>query len=265
LSILPENSDCLERINALLAAGSADDFQFRIELEAMLRRGGREAEDLFYHYIASTVLSEKVRLNLIRISGYWQRPRFFSALKKVIELERSPRLLQAAVISIAKYHDRRVTDVLDQALENASDPELSGLLRRVIGQIRQHSPLLALMPGFLAGSRDRDRCRVTVKVLSKILPASDSRVFLPYLTDRDTEITCGAFEILCRRGDESAWVFLLERLRTDWREANLVRTAEKPELKTRAGLLLHYCRRFPQNLAERLSELSFLPENWRHE
>ncbi len=266
MSLQPDKSDSLGQIKALLAGETAaDDFRFRMELEAMLRRGGREAEDLFHHYMAAGVLPERIRLNLIRISGYWQKPRFLSALKKVIELEVSAQLKREAVLSVAKYRERRALDILDQVLEKTDDLELAGLLRRQIGLMRRHSPLLALMPGFLAGSRDRDRCRVTVKVLGKILPAADSRAFIPHLADPDTEISGGAFEILCRRGDESAWVFLLENLRAEWRRVGAAANPENFNLNKRAGLLLFYCLRFPDESAARLAELSFLPEAWLRE
>jgi hypothetical protein len=243
----------LEQIDELVRhAADHDDLQFRLLLEELVKKGGRDTENAIGHYITGTYISIPTCMNLIRMAGYIRSAAFLVPLNKVIELSKESRLREAAIISVSKYNDRRALDILDRALEKNKNKQLEESIAQAIARIKYNNPLLAMLPRFLHGSKNRELFQITLKVFKKILGPADAKSFLSYLHQGDQIVAEGSFEILCFRGDEAVFFFVAEFFREQSRL--LVREAEHKEdaerLLTLIAALHGYLKRhrdfFPQ-------------------
>jgi HEAT repeat protein len=243
----------LEQIDELVRhAADHDDLQFRLLLEELVKKGGRDTENAIGHYITGTYISIPTCLNLIRMAGYIRSAAFLVPLNKVIELSKESRLREAAIISVSKYNDRRALDILDRALEKNKNKQLEESIAQAIARIKYNNPLLAMLPRFLHGSKNRELFQITLKVFKKILGPADAKSFISYLHHGDQIVAEGSFEILCFRGDEAVFFFVAEFFREQSRL--LVREAEHKEdaerLLTLIAALHEYLKRhrdfFPQ-------------------
>jgi HEAT repeat protein len=237
----------LERIDELVHyAPDTNDLQFRLSLEELVRQGGKDTENAIAHYITGSYVSVPMRLNLIRMAGYICSPSFLLPLKKVIELGEDELLREAAIISIAKYNDRRALDILGRALEKSRNPLLQETITEAIARIKHNNPLLAMLPRFLSGSQNREMFQITLKIFKKILDPPDAKSFIAYLHHGDQLVAEGSFEILCFRGNEAVFFFIAEFFREHSRL--LQRVAERKVGGERlAGLItaLHeYLKRY---------------------
>jgi HEAT repeat protein len=152
-------------------------------------------------------------MNLVRMAGYIRSAAFLVPLKKVIELGEDDLLREEAISSIAKYNDRRALDILYLALENNKKKRLQEPITQAIARIKNSNPLLAMLPGFLQGSKNREMFRITLKIYKKILNPTDAKSFISYLHHGDQIVAEGSFEILCFRGDEAVFYFIVEFFR----------------------------------------------------
>jgi HEAT repeat protein len=243
----------LEQIDELVRhAADHDDLQFRLLLEELVKKGGRDTENAIGHYITGTYISIPTCMNLIRMAGYIRSAAFLVPLNKVIELSKESRLREAAIISVSKYNDRRALDILDRALEKNKNKQLEESIAQAIARIKYNNPLLAMLPRFLHGSKNRELFQITLKVFKKILGPADAKSFISYLHHGDQIVAEGSFEILCFRGDEAVFFFVAEFFREQSRL--LVREAEHKEgaerLLTLIAALHEYLKRhrdfFPQ-------------------
>lgn len=201
----------VERIQNLIQhSDRMEDIVFRLRLEELVEKGGNEPLNLIIHTITTSSVNSRIRLNLIRMAGYILNTAFIPPLKKVIELATELDLRIAAIISIAKFNDKRAVDILGQALAKISNPSIQEIIISQINRIKRNSPLINLMPQFLQGSSNPESFPIVVKIFRRILTPSDARGFIPCLKNPDPEIETGAFEILCSRGDDSARFFLAE-------------------------------------------------------
>jgi HEAT repeat protein len=237
----------LEQIDDLVHyASDTNDLQFRLRLEELVRQGGKDTENAIAHYITGTYVSVPTRLNLIRMAGYIRSAAFLLPLKKVIELGEDEMLREAAIISIAKYNDRRALDILGRALEKSRNPLLQETITEAIARIKHNNPLLAMLPRFLSGSQNRELFQITLKIFKKILDPPDAKSFIAYLHHGDQLVAEGSFEILCFRGNEAVFFFIAEFFREHSRL--LQRVAERKVGGERlAGLItaLHeYLKRY---------------------
>jgi hypothetical protein len=230
---------------------SADDdcsMTFRLRLEELVRKGGRDTENAIVHYITGTYISIATRINLVRMAGYIRSDAFLLPLKKVIDIGEDDLLREEAVISLAKYNDHRAMDILVIALEKNRKSQLHGVITQAIDRIKENNPLLAMLPRFLQGSKNRDLFQITLKIFKKILSATDARTFIAYLHQGDQVVSEGSFEILCFRGNELVYFFVAEYFREQSRL--LLRGADRKVGAARlAGLVasLHeYLKRYPQ-------------------
>jgi hypothetical protein len=238
---------CLEQIDELVRhAPVNDDLQFRLRLEELVKKGGRDTENAIVHYITGTYVGLATRLNLVRMAGYIRSAAFLLPLKKVIDMGEDNLLREEAIISVAKYNDRRAVDILVSALEKNRNPQLQETIARAISRIKHDNPLLAMLPRFLHGSKNRELFQITLKIYKKILGPADANSFISYLHHGDQLVAEGAFEILCFRGNEAVIFFIAEYFREHSRL--LVRGADHKvggdRLATLIAALHEYLRRF---------------------
>ena len=216
----------LEQIDELVRhAADYDDMQFRLRLEELVKKGGRDTENAIAHYITGTRISIATCLNLIRMAGYIRSAAFLLPLNTVIEMSQDHEMREAAIISVSKYNDHRALDILVRAQGKNKNTRIEESITRAIARIKDNSPLLAMMPQFLHGSKNRDLFQVTLKVFKKILGPADAKVFIAYLHHGDQVVAEGAFEILCFRGNEAVFFFIAEFFREQSRL--LMRDAEQ--------------------------------------
>lgn len=231
--VLATINSYLEQIDELLnhVAGH-DDLQFRLRLEELVKKGGKDTENAIAQYITGTYVSLPTRLNLVRMAGYIRSAAFLVPLNKVIELGKDNRLQEAAIISVSKYNDRRALDILDRALEKNKNKQLQNSITQAIARIKHNNPLLIMLPRFLHGSKNNDFFLITLKIFKKILSPTDAKGFISYLQHKDPLVAAGSFEILCCRGDETIFFFISEFFRE--RSRSLIQELNQPE--SAAGL-----------------------------
>jgi HEAT repeat protein len=243
----------LEQIDELVSqAVDQDDMRFRLHLESLVKKGGRDTENAIAHYITGTYVSIPTRINLVRMAGYIRSTAFLVPLKKVIELGEDDLLREEAIISISKYNDRRALDILFQALEKNKNKRLREPITQAIDRIKNSNPFLAMLPRFLHGSKNRELFQITLKIFKKILDSADAKSFIAYLHHGDQIVAEGSFEILCFRGDEAVFYFIAEFFREQSRL--LLREVERKtgaeRLLTLIAALHEYLKRnrefFPQ-------------------
>jgi hypothetical protein len=229
-------------------AGDSDGMGFRLRLEELIKKGGRDTENAIHHYITGTYVGIATRINLVRMAGYIRSDAFLLPLKKVIDTGEDDLLREEAILSVAKYGDHRALDILASALEKSRKPQLQEAITRAIGRIKENNPFLVMLPRFLSGSKNRDLFLVTLKVFKKILSPADAKTLIAYLHHGDQLVGEGSFEILCFRGDEAVYFFVAEYFREHGRL--LLRGAESQVGASRLAVLtaaLHeYLKRYPQ-------------------
>jgi hypothetical protein len=253
----------LEQIDGLVrGAGAESGRDFRLRLEDLVRRGGRSTENAIVHYITGRAVGMGTRIDLVRMAGYIRSDAFLLPLKKVIAMGEDDLLREEAILSIAKYNDRRALDILESALARIAKPQLQAVITQAIERIKANSPLLAMLPRFLRGGRDSDLFQVTLKVFKKILEPADARTFIAYLHHGDQAVSEGSFEILCARGDEAVYFFVAEYFREQARL--LLRTAESrvgaARLERLIAALRDYLGRFPQFFPQLRPDIANLRE-----
>jgi HEAT repeat protein len=237
----------LEQIDELIRhATDHDDMEFRLRLEALVKKGGRDTENAIALYITGTRISIATCLNLIRMAGYIRSSAFLLPLNTVIEMSGNNEMREAAIISVSKYNDHRALDILVRAMEKIKNKHMQETITRAIARIKNNNPLLALLPRFLHGSKDRELFQITLKIFKKILGPADAKTFIAYLHHGDQVVAEGAFEILCFRGDEAVFFFIAEFFRE--RSRLLVRETEQETGGERFALLIaalhEYLKRF---------------------
>ena len=231
-----------------------NDLDFRLLLEQLLKRGGKEIEDGIALSLVNGSLSLRIRMNLIRVTGYVQRSLFLVNLKRVLENENNPSLVKESILAVSKYNDRRALNILSSALSRIKDPSLEGIIRTEMARIKDNNPLLALMPRFLEGKAKMKNFRTTVEILKKVLSPADCRTFLPFLKGQEPTLAYGAFEVLCYRGDEGHF----PSLRAFYQEkAGLFIEGHREETElfyVASGAWENYVERFHKIASEILSE-----------
>jgi hypothetical protein len=244
-----ENIDsCLEQIDELVRTSpNTNDQPFRMRLEELVRKGGRSTENAIAHYITGKSLRVSTRMNLVRLAGYIRSAAFLLPLQQIIETSEDDLLREEAIISVAKYNDRRALNILAAAMGKMKKPQLRETLDRAIGRLKSNNPFLAMLPRFLLGSKNLELFQITQKIFKKILGPADAKSFISYLHHGDQIVAEGAFEVLCFRGDESVFYFIAEYFREHSRL--LARGAERrvgaARLEAMVASLKEYLRRYP--------------------
>jgi ribosomal protein S17E len=201
----------LEQIDELVRhAADYDDLEFRLRLEELVKKGGRDTENAIAHYITGTYVSIPTRLNLVRMAGYIRSTAFLVPLKKAIELGEDDLLREEAIISVSKYNDRRALDILVWALAIVKSEKIKNTIAQAITRIKQNNPLLLMLPHFLSGSHSKELFADTLKIFKKMLNPADAKSFIIYLSHADPLVAIGSFEILCENGNEAMVFFISE-------------------------------------------------------
>lgn len=204
----------LEQIDELVShAGDHDDRNFRLLLEDLVKKGGRDTENAIAYYITGTRISVATCLNLIRMAGYIRSTAFLLPLTRVIELSPDLEMQKAAILSISKYNDQRAMDILVRAQGKNKSKLFQEAISQAIERIKSSNPYLAMLPQFMLGSKNCELFQVTLKVFKRILSPADAKCFIAYLHHGDPLISEGAFEILCFRGNEAVFFFIAEFFR----------------------------------------------------
>lgn len=201
---MAEKEQVLNKIKQVIAAAEQfRDEQFRLVLEGLLKKGGREGEFLIIKYISSSKIPIETRINIIRCLGYAQSSNYLVPLKKVIDQEASIHLKKEAIITLAKFNNQRALNILNGALQTIKNPYLQNTINEKISLIKKNNPILSLLPRFLKGDKDIKSYRTVLGILKKILKPSDATVFVGYLKSGEPSIARGAFELLCSNGDRT--------------------------------------------------------------
>ncbi len=209
----------LDQIDELVRhASDHDDKEFRLLLEDLVKKGGRDTENAIAYYITGTRISVPTCLNLIRMAGYIRSAAFLLPLTRVIEMSPDVQMQKAAIISLSKYNDQRAMDILVRAQGKIKSRTVLEEIGRAIEHIKNNNPFLAMLPRFLQGSKDPDLFQVTLKVFKRVLNPADAKSFIAYLHHGDPLVSEGAFEILCHRGNEAVFFFIAEFFREQGRQ-----------------------------------------------
>ncbi len=259
-----ESSDSyLEQIDELVRGiPDNDDQQFRKKLEELVRQGGRGTENAIALYITGSNISIASRLNLVRMAGYIRSASFLLPLRQVIETGEDDLLREEAIISVAKYNDRRALEILAAAMEKLRSPQLRETLNRAIGRLKHNNPFLIMLPRFLLGSKNLELFQITQKIFKKILSPADAKSFIAYLHHGDQIVAEGAFEVLCFRGDESLFFFIAEFFREHSRllARGVERSVGAARMAVMVDSLQEYLSRYPVYFSQLRADIVSLQE-----
>jgi hypothetical protein len=248
-------------------AGAAQlrDEEFRLILEGLVKKGGKDAQMLLVHFITSPHIEADARENIIRTTGYIQSPLYLVPLKKIIDHEPRLPLKKAAVLALSKYNNQQALNVLNASLQNIGNPFLLKTINEQISLIKKNNPILGLLPKFLLGDKKDVRSfMVIVDILKKILQPEDVKIFANYLKSEELSIRTGSFEILCQKGDRTHQTYILNfyynRLQPDEKTAAepTVPPPDKAEQVTLTKQVKHYFLRFPALILTQLRRLNGL-------
>ena len=159
---------CLGQIDDLVRrAADYGDMEFRLRLEELVKKGGRDTENAIAHYITGTYIGIPTRLNLVRMAGYILSPAFLLPLQKVIDMGEDNLLREEAIVSISKYNDRRALDILISALEKIRNPLLQEAIARSISRIKNEQPAPGHAAPLPARQPNRELFQITLKIYQK--------------------------------------------------------------------------------------------------
>jgi len=201
---MTENENVFNKIKQVISAASQfNDEQFRLVLEGLVKKGGRDADFLLVKYITSPKVPAETRSKIIHCAGYLQSPLYLVPLKKIIDQDADIQLKKVAIIALAKYNSQRALNILSTALQTIQNPYIQNTLNEQISLIKKNNPILSILPRFLKGAQDPKSFRTVIDILKKILKPADATIFIGYLKSDDPAIANGAFEILCNNGDRT--------------------------------------------------------------
>lgn len=208
---MPNQSEINSKIKQVVdGAQRFNDEQFRLVLEGLVKKGGKDAEMLIIQYFTSDKVEADIRENIIRTTGYIQSSHYLIPLKKIIDQEPRLPLKKAAVLALSKYNNQRALNILNGALQSIKNPYLMKTINEQISKIKQNNPVLGLLPRFLKGDKDLKGYMVVIDILKKILKPADAAVFVNYLRHEDPSIRMGSFELVCNTGDRTYQRQMLE-------------------------------------------------------
>jgi hypothetical protein len=253
---MTDSNQIIQKIqHVILSAAQFRDEQFRLVLEGLVKKGGKDAELLLVSYITSKKVPTPARINIIRATGYIQNALYLVPLKKVIDSEPDINLKKAAILALSKYNNRKAMTILSNALQNIKNPYLMKTINEQISLIKQNNPILALLPRFLKGNSDIKAHTVALGILKKILKPEDTTFFLNYLKADDPMVENGSFEILCCTGNTLVRDAVFEYFHRNAAEMECLGQPKCDELLQLAKNLAHYIKRFPDLLEPQFPQL----------
>ncbi|MGE5343452.1 MAG: hypothetical protein ACM3SY_18440 [Candidatus Omnitrophota bacterium] len=201
---MSEKDEIFERITQVVSSvGQLKEEQFRSLLGALIKKGGKDAEMLMVKYINMQELPTENRIHIMMTAGTIQNPLFLVPLKKVIDFEPNIHMKKAAVMAVGKFNNQRALNILTSTLQTVGNPYLKSAISEQIDNIKKNNPILALLPRFLKGDKDKKGFMVVIDLLKKNMNSADSLMFIPYLKSEDASLQRGAFELLCHTGDRT--------------------------------------------------------------
>jgi len=246
----------IKKIRKLIVnAEQINDMDFRVILEDIIKKGDDNTEYAVIKYMKSIEIGVNVRLNIIRAIGYLHHPAFLEPLKKIIETENNVHLKKEAIISVAKYNDRRALNILNLALKDLRNSILLQTLNNEIGKIKKNNPVLTLMPRFINEKDNYKSFRVTIDILKRILSEKDSLAFIKFLSFKETKVQDAAFEILCSAGSDNINATIYETFFKRSFEIECIIEEECDEFLSIVNNLHTYLERFPSLVYEKLYDL----------
>jgi len=260
---MSEKEAVMAKINQVIAGAlQFEEEQFRLILESLVKRGGKDAEMLIIQHITATNVPHEIRENIIRCTGYIQSNLYLVPLKKIIDQEPRLNLKKAAIISLAKYNNQRALNILNQCLQSVANPYLLKTVNEQISMIKKNNPILSMLPKFLMGDEDKKSFMTVMNILKKILKPGDATVFINYLRHDNIAIRSGSFDILCNNGDKAHQQYIFDyfyqRLMPDPAKPDSLPPATEEEYLHLAKHVKHFFIRFPNFILTQLRRLSGL-------
>lgn len=240
------------------SANQFRDEQFRLVLEGLVEKAGKEAEYLLVKYILEKETPTETRINIMRSMGYIQNVIYLMPFKKIIEEEPDIRLKKAAILSLAKYNNERALNILNLALQSITNPILLKTINDKIQLIKQNHPTLSLMPRFLKGSTDIKANQVAIGIFKKILSPKDTSSFIQYKDHDDPLVRKGVFEVLCYCGDESIRKNITDIFRDRIDSSECLEEPKCDEIQTTTAHLGYYLEKYPALLDSQAENLQNL-------
>ncbi|MCP5107993.1 MAG: HEAT repeat domain-containing protein [bacterium] len=249
----------INKIKSLVKnADRFEHMQFRLLLEELLKKGGRDAESVAGQLAVSDDVDSLTRINIIRCMGYITSNTFLIPLRKILESGENLNLRKAAIISISKYNDKRALNMLNMALKRMENPILQDSISAEISRIKTANPILGLMPKFLNAVDDPKTFRTTLDVLKKVLSPQDAHKFIYHLNSEIPFVGDGAFEVLCWRGDESVKFSLFDYFKKKLKEVPCIEEDECYALSHLLSQLEKFISRNPDTMNYVLKEIKEL-------
>lgn len=256
---MSEAQELMGRIHHVIkSAAQFNDEQFRLVLEGLVKKGGKEAEFLLIQYISTKDTATETRINIIRSMGYIQNVVYLMPLKKIMEQEPDIRLKKAAIMTLAKYNNERALNILNTALASISNPILLKTVNEQIQLIKQNHPILSLMPRFLKGGQDLKAFMVSMGILKKLLSPKDVSSFLKYKDVEDPVIRKGVFELLCYCGDDTLKQQVVDIFKERVKASTCLDNPECEELRSLTSSFQFYLEKYPVLLDTLYLELKSL-------
>lgn len=253
-----QDNTTLKIKNLVKNADKFDNMQFRLLLEELVTKGGRDAENLIGSLATSDEIDSLTRINIIRSMGYIKSTTFLIPLRKILESKENLNLRKAAIISISKYNDKRALNMLNMALTRMDNPILQDSISAEISRIKEDNPILGLLPKFLNAVDDPKTFRTTLDVLKKVLNPRDAHVFIYHLKSETPFVGDGAFEILCWRGDESQKFSIFDYFKQKVKEVQCIEEDECIALSYLVSQLEQFINRNPDTINYILKDLKDL-------
>jgi len=253
---MTEKDHILNKIEQVIAG--AEQFksdQFISILDGLVKKVGKDAEFLLVKYITMESLSAESRKKILQAAGQIRSSLYLVPLKKVLDQDPDIRLKKAAIMAISKYRSQQALNILNSSLPTVSNPLLQGTINEQINVIKKNNPLLALLPRFLKGDKDRKSFLVVLDILKKNLKSEEAATFINYLKSNDPVLRGGAFEVLCATADRTLQSHIIEFF---YRWAGQLQGPESVSLMEN---MKHYLLRFPSLIFPQMNRLRELYSN----
>jgi len=256
---MTEKDQIIERINQVATSpGQLKEDQFRSVLGALVKKGGREAEALLLKYLNHSEIPTENRINIVLTAGDLQNPGFLMPLKNLLDLEPNIHVKKATVLAIGKFNNQKALNILNSALPTVGNPLLKSTVMEQIDHIKKNNPILALLPRFLKGDKDKKGFMVVIDLLKKNMTPADVPSFTAYLRSEDASIQKGAFEILCYTGDRTLQSDIFEYYFEKGEHLDPANTEDIDLFASLTALIKEFFFRFPSLIFTQLAKLKLI-------
>ena len=254
-----EKDQIIDKIEQVIAAsGKLNSDQFTSILEGIVKKSGKEGEMAIVKFITEMNLAADIRINIMQTAGQIQNPIFLVPLKKVLDTEPNIHIKKAAALAIGKFNNQKALNILMNGLATIANPFLKTTITEQIDNIKKNNPILALLPRFLKGDKDKKGFMVVMDLLKKNVTTADAPVFSGYLASEDASIQRGAFEILCTVGDRTIQNGIFEFFFSKAEEFDPTEISDIENIQSLCVNIKEYFLRFPSMIFPQLGKLKVL-------